>query len=252
MAHLVKQKAGVPVIFPTIKIVETDNWTPTDSAISKLSRFDWIVFTSARGVKYFTQRLSEVSNLEELHSLSVACVGSKTAESLESLGVSITLVPENYTAESLLAGFQSLEKLANKVLLVKGDKSKETISLGLKELDITYEKITVYRNISPDPSSVKELLKPFFTQEQNVLTFTSPSTFHNFCSIIESSELSLSSLLETNFVAAIGPVTASSIEETGTAVDIVPDQSTIEDMITSIATYLRTYEPDTHDEDIAI
>jgi len=41
------------LLFPTIAILPPANWKELDNAIINLSRYDWILFTSVNGVKYF-------------------------------------------------------------------------------------------------------------------------------------------------------------------------------------------------------
>ena len=47
-------------IAPTIQIREPDDWAPLDEAIRSIGRYDWIIFTSANGPKYFAGRLDSL------------------------------------------------------------------------------------------------------------------------------------------------------------------------------------------------
>ena len=51
---------GAEVIeFPTIEILPPRSWKGLDRAIDQLKSFDWIIFTSANGVNFFLQRLTD-------------------------------------------------------------------------------------------------------------------------------------------------------------------------------------------------
>ncbi len=44
---------------PTIKIEPPDDPAPLDHAIDRIAEYDWLVFTSVNGVKFFFERLFE-------------------------------------------------------------------------------------------------------------------------------------------------------------------------------------------------
>src|SRR6185295_10084353 len=43
--------------FPTIEIGPAEDYGPLDQAIRELAAYDWIIFTSANGVRHFVDRL---------------------------------------------------------------------------------------------------------------------------------------------------------------------------------------------------
>jgi len=54
------KKLGAEVIeFPTIEILPPLNWTGLDRAIQKLNSYDWLILTSANGVRFFFERLKK-------------------------------------------------------------------------------------------------------------------------------------------------------------------------------------------------
>src|SRR5438876_11886879 len=51
---------AIPVEFPTIRVVAPEDWEPLDNALKRLCEanwYDWLVFTSANGVRICFQRL---------------------------------------------------------------------------------------------------------------------------------------------------------------------------------------------------
>ena len=48
------------ILFPTVEIVPPQTWDGLDNAIDEVNSYDWIIFTSANGVRYFFSRLFEV------------------------------------------------------------------------------------------------------------------------------------------------------------------------------------------------
>src|SRR5260370_40392661 len=55
-----KALGAIPVEFPTIRVVGPDDWEPLDNALKRLCEadwYDWLVFTSANGVRICFERL---------------------------------------------------------------------------------------------------------------------------------------------------------------------------------------------------
>lgn len=72
---------GAEVIqFPTIDIKPLEDYSSVDAAVRNLGAYDWLIFTSANGVKCFWERL-EAQGLDAraLYGLQVAAIGPATA-----------------------------------------------------------------------------------------------------------------------------------------------------------------------------
>ena len=80
---------------PTIELVPPDDWSGVDEAVRDLSRYDWLVLTSANGVEALAQRL-DVLGLDArwIGNTRVAAIGDATAATLHGrLGIRADLVP---------------------------------------------------------------------------------------------------------------------------------------------------------------
>ncbi len=57
---------GAEVIeFPTIDILPPLSWKGLDQAIQKINAYDWLIFTSVNGVRFFSERLKEKKRKKE-------------------------------------------------------------------------------------------------------------------------------------------------------------------------------------------
>ena len=92
---------------PSLVIGPPDNWLPLDDALKKIYTFDWIIFSSANGVRNVENRMKEISlSLSKISKdIKIAAVGRKTASFLSELGVKISFVPPDFIADSLLEHF---------------------------------------------------------------------------------------------------------------------------------------------------
>ncbi len=87
---------------PTVAILPLEDFGPLDDALNRLGRFDWLVFTSANGVRHFLDRLDAIGkDLRALGSLRIAAIGPATAEALARFRLRADLVPDSYRSEGL-------------------------------------------------------------------------------------------------------------------------------------------------------
>ncbi|MBD3275833.1 MAG: hypothetical protein GF372_10995 [Candidatus Marinimicrobia bacterium] len=242
MAALVKEMNGKPFIFPTIAITEPDNWAETDAAIRNLTGFDWIIFSSTNGVQYFFQRLDQASNAKISHATKIAAVGSKTAQALHKHGYTVDLIPDSFTAKHLLDQFDQVDAKGKSILHVTGDKGRNLLPEGLRTMDADVTVIHCYKNEGPAQRNVSTIIQNLRSQDIDILTFTSPSTFENFYDILTPHVDNLAALLQKQTVATIGPVTTESVESYDIQVAVTAETSTIEGMLSSISEYIHSSE----------
>ena len=89
-------------ILPTVEILPLLDFSLLDQTLARLDAYDWLVFTSANGVKAFVKRLRHIGkDLRALGRLSLAAIGPVTAATLESYHLTPDLVPSEYRSESL-------------------------------------------------------------------------------------------------------------------------------------------------------
>ncbi|HES60166.1 MAG TPA: uroporphyrinogen-III synthase, partial [Caldithrix sp.] len=93
------------LVFPTIKISTPDDWTDCDAALQNINQYDWIIFSSANGVRYFWNRARELNS--KAYKNKIAVVGKKTLRELESFGFKADLIPETFSAAGLIESFQN-------------------------------------------------------------------------------------------------------------------------------------------------
>ena len=99
----VLEALGAEVLLaPTVEIRPISDPGPLDAAIGRLDEFDWLVFTSANGVRFFLQRLEELGrDLRALGGVRLAAIGPATAEALAGYHLRADLVPDSFRSEAL-------------------------------------------------------------------------------------------------------------------------------------------------------
>jgi len=225
------------VLFPTIEIRPLEDTAAIDRAVATLDAFDWVIFTSGYAVRSF---LARAGAGERWLGRKVCAVGPATARALEEAGVPVTLVPAEFSAEGILAAFAArpggLPALAGtRILLPRAREARDLLPRELEAAAATVKVLPCYETVLVDVDSAR--LRAIEHDAPHVLMFTSSSTVTNFVRLF--GDKSGRRLLASSVVAALGPVTAATIEGYGKKAEIVPDQNTAAALVEAIAAYYR-------------
>jgi uroporphyrinogen III methyltransferase / synthase len=221
---------AVPLVFPTIEIGGPEDSALLDQAITRLSSYRWVIFTSVNGVSAFWQRLSALGKGPELFDgVQVAAIGPATARALQERGVQPAFVPDEYVAEAILPGLGEVR--GQRILLPRADIARKALLDELENQGAFPEEIAVYRTLPghPDPQALRELEKGV-----DIATFTSSSTVRNFFALLGEQA---GDRLRGAIIACIGPITAATAREYGLAVDIVAETYTIDGLVEALLAY---------------
>ena len=90
------------IVQPAIVIEDPPDWNPVDTALSRLDQYDWLVLSSANGVRVLLDRLyHRGGDLRRLGAVKIAAIGPGTAEALQHYHLRPDILPEQFRAESL-------------------------------------------------------------------------------------------------------------------------------------------------------
>ncbi len=238
---------GAEIIeFPTIQIMPPENYEELDTSINKIAQYDWIIFTSRNGVKYFFKRFFEKEkDIRELAGIMICAIGVKTAQEIRKYGLNVDLIPEEFRAEGLISLLQKFEGARHKelkgmkFLLPRAEVAREIFPDRVREIGGEIDVPVAYRTVKPEFHGKR--LRRFLKEGRiSIATFTSAATFNNFLEIMgkEAEEL-----LSGVGIAVIGPVTGKAVEKAGLHVHIMPKESTIEAMVQEIIAWTREHDP---------
>ncbi|MEN6451914.1 MAG: uroporphyrinogen-III synthase [Thermoguttaceae bacterium] len=99
LADELRRRGAQVVVQPAIRISPPPTWAPVDRALARLHEFDWLVFSSANGVRFLLERRRDRGLGARLPR--VAAMGPGTAAALGEFGVRADLTPAEFRAESL-------------------------------------------------------------------------------------------------------------------------------------------------------
>ncbi len=223
LARQIAASGGKPIHFPTIKITATTNMQPCDDAIKHIDHFDWIIFTSANGVRYFMNRVKEIGAGKP--SNNIAVIGSRTLAKLKKYHLGAELVPDDFSARGLLKAFAGHELKNQNILIPTSNLAGDELSGGLKKQGANVCVIAVYRTEPNDEIDKAGMIQMIKNGAIDCFIFFSPSAFRFFANILGPEIVAEISAQKTT-IAAIGPVTAKTIEDIGLQVQIIPEQNT--------------------------
>lgn len=159
---------------PHIEIVPLEDYTPMDREIAGIEKYDWIVFTSRYGVKYFFERFLISLDIRRLGGIKVAAIGTSTADALFRFGIKADLVPSLESAQGLIDAFRNVDLKDKRILLPRSDISCKNLDKALKKYGAKVTDVIAYRNVEPE--NLPEIRLDNFQE----IMFTSPSTVRNF------------------------------------------------------------------------
>ena len=219
----------------TISIHDPDSWQEVDEAITDLSSFDWLLFTSINGIHYFFKRLhAKGVDSRQLANCQVGAVGRVTAECLLEYGINADLVPQNFTGDGLADELEKGDLNNKKVLIPRALIGRKNLEDRLNAAGCNVVIAPVYQN-KPPLDDGRQLRDDLQNGEVDMITFTSSSTVTNFVEMIApKNNDELIELLSNVEIAAIGPITAKTITSYGLKIAVQPEEYTIKDMVAAI------------------
>jgi len=233
LARALEACGAVTVIAPVIRIQPLENLGALRAALTGLSTYRWVVFTSQNAVQIVFDRLVAWGLTPRVFSTtSVAAIGTATAEALTLRGVVPALVPEEFVAESLAeAMIQQSGTLAGaRVLIPTAEDARELLATTLQQHGAEVETMTVYRTV-PVQTDLSGLAADIRGGRIDAVTFTSSSTVRSFVELV-----GRAAATSAGFVAAtIGPVTAGTARELGLRDVIEADPHTVRGLVDALA-----------------
>lgn len=212
--------------FPVIEIVRSADASAIDGAIARLAGYDWLIFTSVNGVKYFLERL-DASNADlRVVRGKICAIGPATKRALEELHLKVDLLPKEYVAESMVEAFAAHDLAGKRVLLPRAAVARDVVPVELRARGAVVDVVEAYRTVVPEVSA--DMIAEVFERKPDWVTFTSSSTVKNFLALAGRERL------EGVRVASIGPVTSDTARKHGIDVTIEAAEHTMDGLVRAI------------------
>ncbi len=196
--------------------------------VANKDELDWIVFTSPTTIVSLNKFYPDF--LESLE-CKIAVIGNKTGKLVEKQGMTVDLMPKEFTAEGLIEEFKKNGITDKTIGIPRTASARPVLPEELEKLGNTVILAEAYKSLFPmDEKSVEELIQKIENREIDAITFTSPLTVENFFTIADDKQKIAELLNENLLVVSIGPITARVLDKYEVK-NIYPDTYTVPDMM---------------------
>ena len=211
----------------------------------ELTGYDWLVFTSANGVRVFLEEIDRRrADVRSFAKMKIACIGPGTAAALEEARLYADLVPEEYTTEALADALTRNVRKDEKVLILRAAEGNPLLTNKLENEKILYKDCAVYRTQYSRPeqqSGRPELQKGALSFDRQAADPGRPVT-QDADLIIFGSAGGVRAYLENNEPGSmqplcIGALTAAELERLTGKKAVTPDSCSVEGIRQRVKTW---------------
>jgi uroporphyrinogen III methyltransferase/synthase len=227
LAEPLEELGAEVLLLPVIEIQPPADPGPLDRAIACLDTYDWVIFTSANGVRAFVDRLRDIRSLRAR----ICAIGPATKAAVEALHIKVDCMPKEYVAESLLEALAADDLAGKRVLLPRAAVARDLVPVELTRRGAMVDVVEAYRTMMPEDASTRA--PEILARKPHWITFTSSSAVKNFVTIAGVQPLAGVK------IASIGPITSATLSEHGLTVDVEAHPHTVPGLIEAIQSKLQ-------------
>ena len=231
LSKLFSQRGAIVSEFPTIEIRPIVERESLGQSLADLTSEDWLVFTSSNGV----QQAQEIFSTLSCQRCSVAVIGEKTAQSALQAGFSVQFTASISNSRDFgtqLAEYFRTIGFKRRVFLLRGNLADSVLLDILEGGGHEVVDLEIYQICLPEFSP--ELVSKLAEETFDLLVFTSSQACRNLCTAFSEQVLRDFRRLPS---AVIGSRTAEQVRSQGFKEVIMPENSSIEDLVIEVERY---------------
>ncbi|MFN7340918.1 MAG: uroporphyrinogen-III synthase [Opitutia bacterium] len=206
---------------PLIAVHHEADATVLREVLDGIGEYEWIVFTSANGVRGFFERfLERYTDIRSVGGVRFACVGPATEAALRAYHLDSDLTPREADGVGLARTLMTEHDVEHqKVLVVSGNLATDELPRLLSEQGhAIVDKILVYSTGERDVSAL-EAAASFRREGADLLVFASPSAVESF--LHQAASLRLEPGARQPIAVAVGSTTAEAMRRAGIPVGAI-------------------------------
>lgn len=215
--HLTRRGAEV-LALPLIRVSKFVDKHVLADVLLELGGYDWIVFTSANGVRYFFEEFYRLfDDIRSLGLLRFAAVGDSTALEIGRHHLKVECQPTVATADALadeLIATGSLDSA--KILIITGNLNRDSLVKKLEEARAIVDRLQVYQTEKTDLAQ-DPVAADFRARGADAVLFASSSAVQSFFD--QAAALKLVPSAKKPLAGSIGPQTSATMKQVGMPID---------------------------------
>ncbi|HTX67366.1 MAG TPA: uroporphyrinogen-III C-methyltransferase [Opitutaceae bacterium] len=230
---------GAEVVeLPLIEIRPVADREETVDILAGLGSYDWIVFTSANGVRHFFDLLFRgFRDVRALGAMRIACVGEATARAVRDLHLEVEICPATATAEALADAMIATGGLDNvMVLVVTGNLNRDLLVKKLEGARAIVDRLQVYENVRADLAG-NPGAEDFRRRGADAILFASTSAVHAFA---QQKSLQPAPGARRPLTGSLGPLTSQALREEKLPVDFEATAATPDALVAALVAKLAS------------
>lgn len=229
---------GAEVIeLPLIKVSKHVNLQTLAEVFQELGGYEWIVFTSVNGVKYFFEEFHRVhDDIRAFGLMRIAVVGEATAAAVREQHLRVEVQPRKASGEELAKALIEREGMDSaKVLVITGNQNRETLVQKLEEARAIVDILPVYKTEETDLAG-DPVAGDFRAKGADAILFASPSAAQSFFD--QAGALKLAAKAKRPLAGSIGASTTATMKQLGLPVDFEATEASLEALLEALKTKL--------------
>lgn len=231
-AQLEAQGATV-IELPLIQVTKHYDKSTLVEIFAELGQYEWIVFTSANGARFFFEEFHRAfDDIRALGLLRIAVVGEATADVIRAQHLRIDLQPKKANAEELAQLMVERESIDSaKILVVTGNLNRDTLVDKLHAAHAIVDRLPIYRtaeaNLAADP-----IAADFREKGADAILFASPSAAQSFFD--QAAALKLGARAKRPLAGSIGATTTAAMKQLGLPVDFEAGEASLDSLVEAL------------------
>lgn len=222
---------GADVIeLPLIRVSKHISKETLADVLLELGSYDWIVFTSPNGVRFFFEEFLRIfDDIRSLGLLRFACVGEGTAKLIRELHLKVECMPKIATADALADEMIATGSLDNaKVIVITGNLNRDTLVTKLEGARAIVDQLQVYQtektDLREDPAAAE-----FRVKGADAILFASSSAVQSF--VDQAAVLKLAGGAKRPLAGSIGEQTSETMKSAGMPVDFMAKEPSLDALV---------------------
>jgi uroporphyrinogen III methyltransferase/synthase len=206
------------------------------TAIESVRNFDWVIFTSANGVRFVFDVVGRIGKDSRIFGGSrIAAIGPKTAESLGRFGIRPDFVPDTFTGVALGRELvRQTDMDGRNVLLLRSAIASADLAEELRRSGAVVSDVPVYMT-KTNRNAAQSVVEAIEVGQVDWITFTSSSTVRSFFEQVGPQVVKNSSAR----IISIGPAASGELRRLGMEACIEASVNTTYGIIESLKDFYR-------------
>ena len=233
------ESLGAAVIeLPLIQVRKDVNLNTLAEVLTEFGSYEWLVFTSTNGVKFFFEEFIRVhEDIRALGLVRIAAVGEATAAAIRDLHLRVDLQPKKANGEELANELIDRESIDSaKVLVITGNLNRDVVVEKLNEARAIVDRLVVYKTEETDLAA-DPIAGDFRANGADAILFASPSAAQSFFD--QAATLKLAPKARRPLAGSIGATTTTTMKQLGLPVDFEAAEPGIDSLIDALQKKLK-------------